>query len=515
MDPTPPPAPVPDAAIAPAVPVEAGGNGKLKLDAAESRIVRELLERLDGWQNIMTNLGIEGKDARIASQFVLRKAAIGRETYSAMYQQDAIFARIVDAIPEHLVRRWVRLTVFGTEMKPGAAGPRRAPAKDDSARAMMTALKELGVREAIKEANRLDRLDGGSAIIIGAKDNKAPSEELDLASVQKIEFLNVLTRYEIYPGPRNRNPMSPNFRKPDYYTTTPALESGEAQNRRIHHSRVIRWTGIRTTERTDEERDGWGLPVVERVYESLRQYGTAYGYVEALCKDLVQAVMTIKGLNHLVAHDEENGTVIKRLALIGLVASAFNAVVLDEDEKYERRTQPLNGIPEILVKFMDKLAADAEMPLSILFGQAPTGLSTDDKSGRTTFYDSISNKFDSKARPALERIITILWACKEGPTKGQIPESWEVEPLPLMAPTDEEDAKTRYTRAQTTHIYVQDGVITPEEGRTALINDPASPYALDEDPPEPEDPEPDPELEEDPNADPNPGSEDQDKEPPS
>lgn len=418
--------------------------------------------RYDGWQNVLTGLNITGKDWREKTAYV-RHRRLSQTEIESLYEQDPIFARIIDSVPKHATRRWI--SVSGQD------------APDDFNAGVLDYLRKLTARSKFSELLRLDRLDGGAAMIIGADDGKNPAEPLEFASIATIQHLNVVSRYEIFPGEIDRNPMSENFRNPMWYTFTGLTTTGEPLQR-IHHSRIVRLRGIQTTERAEASRDGWGLPVAERVYLAIRQYGQVYEYSEALIKDLVQGVMTIKGLTELLAQDSSQA-VVDRLALINLVASAFNMVILDEHESYERRTQSLGGIPEIMLKYMDNLAAAAEMPLSILFGQAPTGLSTDDQGGRRTFYDLVENTQEEKLRAGLERVIeAILWA-QDGPTAGQLPAKWELSFEPLVTPSAQEDAATRLSEAQADSVYHSLGVLSTDEVRSRIENDPRSPYTLE------------------------------------
>lgn len=427
------------------------------------------LARHDGWQNIVTNLGIDGKDQRLNAAYRKRRKLINEIEIEDMYQEDPIFARIVDAIPEHATRRWIKIE-----------GSLSGEKVDDSfGRSVLDALSALDAQSQCYELMRLDRLMGGAVMILGVDDNQDPAKPLNMKQIRSVKHLNVLSRFEIFPQGRDNNPMSPNYRQPEYYTFSGVAIGANTNIQRIHYSRVIRLTGIQTTLRSYNMREGWGLPVIERVYDTVRQFGTIYDYTESLFKDLIQGVMTIPGLDDMIASDSGNQLLIKRMQLINLAASAFNMVLLNDNEKYERRVTSFGGIAEVMIRMMDKLCAVAEMPLSILFGQAPTGLSTDDKGGRTTFYDMIANHQRRLLRNPLARIIACVLAAKDGPTKGVMPAKWSFDFLPLTEPTEQETAATELVRVTADEKLIQNAVITPEEARTRLAADPRNPYLLD------------------------------------
>ncbi len=448
---------------------------QLTMEAAREIVARfEALQdresRADGWHNILTGLGEHSQDHRLKSHY-LRHREIDRVEIEAMYEQNPIFARIIDVVPEHATRRWIRVQ--------GAMSSIGAP--DESfGRSVLEALDNLDAQTAFYELLRLDRLDGGSAMIIGADDGQTPDQPLEMNRIRRVVHLNVLSRFELFPQERNNNPLDPNFRQPEYYTFSgTAIGTADFPSVAIHHSRVIRLTGIQTTLRSMNIRDGWGIPLIQRTYDAMRQFDAVYDYTETLFKDLVQSVMTIPGLDDMITSDQGNQALIQRMQIMTMAASAFNMVLLNEDEKYERRVTGFGGISEIMIRIMDKLAAVSEMPLSILFGQAPTGLSTDDKGGRTTFYDSIANKQKRALRNPIARVLAALIAAKEGPTKGKIPARWSFDFAPLAEPTETEKAQTEFIQAQAMEKLILNRVVTPQECRARVANEPNNPYMID------------------------------------
>lgn len=448
------------------------GNGHAQgidfgLVSAYAAILAQGQQRQDGWGNIVTGLGQTNKDARVQTRYCTREP-INQVTLESLYEQDDIFHLIVDRVPEHGTRRWIRIT--------GATDKSGRPDKDFSRKALEE-LEKVDAQAKIYDLWRLWRLYGGAAIIIGADDGSGDrlDRPLNLATMKALRFLNVVNRWEITPGLRDRDPLSPNFRQPETYTL-----NGTAQT--IHHTRVIRLDRHQVaSDLSVRGVDGWDLPVVEHVWEPLRQFGSLYGYAEGLFQDLMQGVVTLKGLSMMLAQKDGGGdkAVLTRLQTMALVRSTLNMIVLDDGETYERRSQTPTGLADIIIRFMDRLAAAAEMPLSILFGQAPTGLSTDDQGGRRAFYDSVSNKQRRLLRKPITRLLDILIAAKEGPFKGKAPDQWAIDFVPLEEPSEKEIAEQRNLEAQTEERLINLGVVSPEEVRGRYINDPNCPWPLD------------------------------------
>lgn len=470
------------------------------------------LVRQDIWQNIATGLGVENKDHRKSARYKHGRE-ITRGEYDAMYIEDPVFAKIVDGIPEHGTRKWIKVTAQETEGEDGSND-----VESDFAADVLSALEDLDAQQQIFECWRLSRLDGGAAIILGADDGKKAEEPLDLKSIKSLKHLNVVTRFEIFPIDIINDITSPFYREPMFYNftgrgtlgtsageddqgvfrSTPMAGlqqggEGDVSLRRIHHSRVIRMRGINVTESQGRTLQGssqttsinqhlWGVPIVQRVYDDLRQYNTIFSHVEAGFKDLSQGIMGVKNLPEILSTTQGNELLLKRMALIALAASSFNMVLFDpEHESYEKRPGGFAGIDKVLLRFMEKLSSASEIPMTKLFGMPPAGLSADDQSAEKTFNASIANKQRRKLRDPLNRIVEALLNADDGPTGGQAPESWKVTFLPLDEPNEKEQAETDQTRAETDTAHLLNGTLTAMEVRSRMKNDPDQPYTLSTD----------------------------------
>lgn len=472
------------------------------LDEAQ-RLIGDMV-RHDMWQNIATNLGVENKDHRQSARYVSGRT-IQRKEYEAMYVEDPVFAKIVDGIPEHGTRKWIKVTAQESQ-----GDQQSDDVESDFGADVLDALEDLEAQARIFELWRLARLDGGAAMVIGANDGRQASEPLEETQIKSLDFLNVVSRYEIYPSDPIRDVTSPDFRKPEFYMFTGNVGKEKQQqaeslfkNRsnasasseqfedlgaiKIHHSRIIRMRGIvlaEASDRVQSERDDgfWGTPIIQRVYDDLRQYNNIFAHVEAGFKDLAQGIMGIKNLPEILATAQGNELLLKRMTLIALAASSFNMVLFDpEHETYEKRPGAFAGVDSVLLRFMEKLSSASEIPMTKLFGMPPAGLSTDDESAEKTFNAAIANKQKRKLRDPLNRIVSALLHASEGPTDGNVPEKWKITFIPLDEPNEKEQADTSYIRAQTDKLHLENGTLDEVEVRSRLKNDPEQPYTLNPD----------------------------------
>jgi hypothetical protein len=137
--------------------------------------------------------------------------------------------------------------------------------------------------------------------------------------------------------------------------------------------------------------------------------------------------------------------------------------VVDKDEEYRRESVSVAGLPELLERSMLRLAAGAGMPVSLLMGQAPSGLNATGDSDIRWFYDHVRAFQKKHLRKVLRRIYTIIMLAKDGPTGGKVPDNWEIIFNPLWQMTPAETEKMRLDVANRDNVYIQAQVLTPEE----------------------------------------------------
>jgi phage-related protein (TIGR01555 family) len=100
--------------------------------------------------------------------------------------------------------------------------------------------------------------------------------------------------------------------------------------------------------------------------------------------------------------------------------------IIDTGEEYKRESVSVAGLPELLERLMLRLAAAGGMPVSLLMGQAPSGLNATGDSDIRWFYDHVAAMQKKSLKSALVQIYTVIMSAKDGPTKGKVPENWDI-----------------------------------------------------------------------------------------
>lgn len=409
----------------------------------------EAQARLDGWNNVFTLLGVKGRDKRLGGSFAAEP--LSHEELLNLWRGDDIAARIVETIPREMLREGHTLTIHDED----------ADRVAEITKGIAAAQKKLKVRDLFYQALCFERAFGGGAILLGADDGEQDlTKPINEGRLKAIRWLSVFNRREVYAERYYTNVAAENYGEPELWRIQP--EFGVSSPLVVHETRLLLFKGIQISRRQTYTNLGWGDPVLLRVYDALRDFAQAFAGTAALLQDFSQAVFQIKDLSELISTNQDD-VLKERFKIIDLCRSMLRAVVLDKDETFTRQTTPVAGLGELLDKFSLRVAASAEMPVSLMMGQAPAGLNATGASDIRFFYDGISAKQENKLKPNEERLTRLLFLCKEGPTNGKEPASWDIEYKPLWQSTAQESADLRYKQAQTDDLYLKNGVLTKDE----------------------------------------------------
>lgn len=404
--------------------------------------------RSDGWISALTGFG-GPKDRRESAHGALR--FIDSQTAETLWRSDDIAARIVETIPNESLRSGFEINLEDKEVS----------------EKVMSRVEDLRVVPSFLRAMYFARAYGGGAIWPVINDGeKDLSKPLNLDRIPRIEHLLV------FEGPRELTPVSyytgidsPKLGRPEIYTLSPRSSGGggvTTTGQAIHESRLIVFDGIRVGRGQTGRQNGWGDSVFSRVYEVLRDYGIAWSSAAVLLHEFSQASFKIKGLANLLAKDRDQA-IVKRIQAVELARSTINAVLMDSEEEYERKQTPVAGLKELLDGFGQRVSAAANMPTTLLMSVSPGGLNATGESDIRFFYDRVDVDRTLFVKPLLEQMIQVILRSKEGPTGGVEPEVWSVSFNPLWQESDQDQAATRKTIAETDNIYVQMQAVTPEE----------------------------------------------------
>lgn len=411
------------------------------------------LYKEDGWQNVFTNLGIEGKDPRTGARTV--PMFLTQTEAEDFYEADDVAAKIVDRVPEEMTREGFTITT--TDGK-------------DYNQEVKDFFQKHDLNVKLEQCLKMARLYGGSALIMGLDGTGFPNEALKVDKVTKISFFTPLSRYDFQNVSEldiDKSVYSNNFLNPEKYKLAAELQqknNSKKWNGDIHYSRMIRFYGVPVYGKQRTKVSYWGNSILARLWWPILNYSTSYDAAAVLMRDVVKIIVKLKGLHEMIAMGKDE-LVTKRLQLLSKTASVVNAILIEEGEECESKTTTLTGIPELLDRISNRLLTATDgFPHTILFGEGATGgIANSGESEKRDWYDYIKNKQESLLLPAIMSILEIFFSSKEGPTKGAVPEGLTIKFNPLWVPSEKDTADTRKVIAETDQIYYNMGVYDEEE----------------------------------------------------
>ncbi len=207
---------------------------------------------------------------------------------------------------------------------------------------------------------------------------------------------------------------------------------------------------------------------MQRVHTQLRDTATSWQSVGHLLTDASQGVLKIKNLMGLIASGGKE-RLRTRVELIDMARSVCRSLLIDADgESFERMATSFASIPELMDRFMMNAASAAEMPVTILYGRSPAGMNATGDSDTRGWYDTVEDAQSNVLHPRHERGLLLIMLAKDGPTKGVLPDNWEIKYAPLWQPTANEEATRLKTTADTYVALVKEQIMTDAEAALGL-----------------------------------------------
>jgi uncharacterized protein len=426
--------------------VEVVGDGRR---AGVDRLYNVPISRIvDNLQNFVAGLGTKG-DKRSHS-FYNFPLTLTRVELENMFRSSWLAKRIVMTPADDMFRAGWELTWDGYEED------------TDGAKAVQTAVKNLQLNKKCNEAEAWGRLYGGTGIVVDIKGQEDWSKPLDLNSIKKgmLRSLHVLDRWRLAPiGEIDYDRPSANYGYPSFYTIS---DQGDPRFR-VHHSRVIRFSGEPLPYFLFTQNAYWQDSVLQHVAETIRDYDATLAGIASMVYEANVDIITSPQFSAMLASPGGEQKVIKRWGIAALMKSMNHMMILDggkgtpdsKGEEYTQKTTQFSGLKDVVEKFMINVCGAADIPMTRLFGQSPAGLTATGESDIRNYYDRISADQEKKIRPGLEKLLEIVIRS----TLGRMPENVALTFKPLWQMSDKEKAEIEKLRAERDQIYLLQGTL--------------------------------------------------------
>ena len=395
----------------------------------------------DGLENLLANLGTE-TDKRAHSTFVNNKRLSqdgAQDELNAMYRTDWVSGKIVDIIPDDMTREW------------------RSFNHDDLTSEMREKLEaeeeRLNLKAAFNEAHKWARLYGTAFIIIAVDDGKDPREELDIDSIKpgSLRHIAVVDRHRVQRGDQvQHNPLKENYGYPTEYRFN---ETSVV----VHHSRVIRFDGIKLPFDEFRRNGYWADSVLDRIYDAVTNFNTCTNSAASMVYEAVVDVVKIRGLMGYLESEEGEKLLRKRFSLASALKSFNNMLLLDSEEDFQNKTNTFSGLPDLIRTFNQILSGASDIPATRLFGDSPKGLNSTGEGEQKNYYDKIRADQVNIYGPKLSKFDKIM--AKNIGIEDETILTYEFNSLFQL--TEQQESEMSNRDAARDQVYLDQGVIKP------------------------------------------------------
>lgn len=404
--------------------------------------------KVDGWANILTGLGIRGKDKRLNAEAQWNR--MDESKAEQLYASDDIASKVVDYPVEDSLREgWKLIGV------------------DDVQTSKLNSefYDRLKLAGKVELAWKYARMYGGGGLLLMTDDTQDYATPLNPDRVKSIRSVVAFTRWELQAQDIESDLASTNYGLPKYYSISPrgGQNGGGVAAQKFHHSRVIRFEGKLLPPRLFAQNNYWHDSVLNQLENSLLNFNTSYDSAANAVQDFRVAIFKLKNLQSLVANNQDD-LVTKRLQILNTGKSLANALVIDADgESMEYSNSSFAGIPETLDKMSKRLQAATPIPHTRLFGNSPSGMGGTGRAEEGNYYDYLSQLQENYLHPILMKLYRLIAAQT---TVGiKLTTEFDVEFNPLWQMDDKELVEIRGKQAAADQIYLENGVLDPTEVR--------------------------------------------------
>lgn len=398
----------------------------------------------DAFSNPTYRLGAGTQNPLEATEYPLTRLTDNYALLNSLYRSNWVVQNVVQIIPDDMLREWYTITGITPE----------------DAQSLVRVERSTQIRNRIADGLRWGRLYGGAGGIIlirGHEDRMDTPLELDEVLPDTFTGLYVFDRWSgISPSSTLVEDLSdPDFGLPEYYEVISSEMNFETK---IHHSRVVRFIGRELPYMEKLAELWWGESEVEALYQDVVKHDNVAYNMAALTFHANVDTMEIDNLDQLfgLSSSEQQKRFWNLMQAQSVVKSNFGTRLVNKGDNMTSTQYTFAGLKDVYDAMALELSGASRIPMTKLFGRAPSGMNATGQSDLQNYYDFIDTLRESKLRPVLERIMPIM--CMSA--FGAVPEGSDIVFPPLWSPSAKETAEIAEKKVNAIIASYQAGLLT-------------------------------------------------------
>lgn len=405
-------------------------NEKLEKQAD---VIRRLYTT-DAFMNKMARTGFGQPNLAEGAEYPMTRLTRNYQLFNSLYRGSWIVRKIIDTVPADMLKNWITIS---SSIEPEAL------------QKIEKTIRYTKTKEKIKQGLQWGRLYGGAAglILIDGQDDQL-DQPLDYDNIVPDSYkgLLIFDRWSgIVPGVELITDISdPDFGLPKYYTINSATTQNytflqEKDNFKVHHSRILRFTGRELPYWEKIQEMYWGESEVEIIYEELKKRDNTSANLATMIFLANIRVLKMNDLGQLLGSASKTAqeNLYNVLSAQDHLMSNMGIYVMDKEDDFAIHNYSFGGLDELYQSFMLDIAGACEMPVTKLFGREPSGWNSTGENDLVQYYDTISEKQEMFLLPLIDKLLPII--CMSA--LGAVPDNleWEFNPIRQVSAKDRAD----------------------------------------------------------------------------
>lgn len=389
-------------------------------------------------------------------------------SYLAELAQRPEYRRLSEITATEMTRKWIKFKSVG-EID-----------KTDRIKELTDEMDRFKVRDHFRKCAELDGFFGRGHLYADTGDTDNPDElktdigngrnDISLAKFKKGMLKGFIPVEPVWTYPTNYNSINP--LKKDWYNPNTWFVMGTE----IHKSRLLKFVGREVPDLLKPSYAFGGLSMSQMCQPYVNNWLRTRQSVSDLIHSFSVFVLETD-LSESVALGGEQ--LFARLELFNMCRDNRGVMAIQKDsEGFQNVSASLGSLDQLQAQALEQICSVSGIPLVKYTGISPHGLNASSEGEIRVFYDSIHafqpKLFGDNLTTVIDFCMLNIW--------GEVDQEITYEYEPLWSLDEKSLAEMQKTKADIAQIFVDLGVISPQEVRTQIAADPDSGYdSLDPD----------------------------------
>lgn len=376
--------------------------------------------------------------------------------YLAELAQITEYRTPAETLSTEMTRRWLKLVNKGSDQT--AMKLTKIEAR----------LDDLNIRDLFREAALKTEQFGRAHIYVSVKgQDDDQTRQVPLKEIEKgtLQGFTCIEPYWITPYSWNSTqPERPDFYKP---------QSWYVLGRKTHHTRLLTFIFREVPDLLKPAYDFAGISMTQLMMPYVNRWLRTAKSVNDLINifSIVNLATDLAAMLNVVPADPKS--LFTRLKAFVTTRDNKGVIVTNKTtEELSVNDVSLGSLDKLQAQAQEHMATPGRMPLIKFFGITPSGLNASSEGEFQNWYAYVKGMQELGFNKTIQRVLELVQMDLFGTVDEDITHEWQ----PLFEPTGKELAEIRKSDADRDGVYVDKGVVDPDEVRDKLRKDPESGY---------------------------------------